>query len=797
MSEHKEPIPSMIYNAAVGGHVTNSQQIIDENENKEQSQINAEVKQTLGQGGSVDARIDQAKNDIIGGASFNGNTLKKVEDRVSPLESAVGSGGSVDSRIAAAKSELKGNATPACDTLGEAEVLISELRILYNNLQQSQPIPVTSLPATGETGKIYRLAGTTSYADYMYSENDLTTPIKMAEYDNAIDNEPTTGSDNLVKSGGVKKAISQLSSFVVSSDIGGTGEDYAINLDKDKNYIISVEADDLEASVYIRINGIDLPRLYAGHSIEYSPDIDTNSIYVWWVRPCSLNIISDTSLPFIHDLLMKTINDAGKVKEDIGNINYIEKIEKPTLQIIDGKYINPSGNIDNDTSSVMTEHFILKKGWSVVIEAGGYLTNHAIFSEVIEPNVSYKPLCISIDSTKRLYTYDNNSNRDMYIAISCDKNVTGDVVAYLYFNKALSKLLSSVKLINPNVVSGKFIDVNGNVVNDTPCSYTNPFTVNHCEIIHLVANGYLSTFSMIAKVIEEDVSYEPCIISHDGKTEYFYINTGESAKFAVSYITSGGATIEIINIPNTSALVDYINKKNTILKENSYLNNAYAGIPVVGIIGDSLSSGVTLNESGDLIPNYNFAWWKILERNSGQIYKGFCKSGFSAKYWLEDVDYGLPKALESSNKCCAYIVALGVNDQYYGDTIGSITDIDDSDYHNNADTFYGNYGKIIQILTEASPKSLFLLMTVPRTNCYSYNEAIRNIANHFSNCYLVDLANNEMDFFNQGYIHNSMYGGGHYNSATYAVIGKVMEQEISKVIVDNYLAFRYIQFALD
>ncbi len=35
MSEHKIPIPSMIYNAAVGGHVTNSQQIIDENLNRE------------------------------------------------------------------------------------------------------------------------------------------------------------------------------------------------------------------------------------------------------------------------------------------------------------------------------------------------------------------------------------------------------------------------------------------------------------------------------------------------------------------------------------------------------------------------------------------------------------------------------------------------------------------------------------------------------------------------------------------------------------------------------------------
>lgn len=43
MSEHKIPIPAMLYNAAVGGHVTNSQQIIDENLNREQNDINEEV----------------------------------------------------------------------------------------------------------------------------------------------------------------------------------------------------------------------------------------------------------------------------------------------------------------------------------------------------------------------------------------------------------------------------------------------------------------------------------------------------------------------------------------------------------------------------------------------------------------------------------------------------------------------------------------------------------------------------------------------------------------------------------
>lgn len=83
------------------------------------------------------------------------------------------------------------------------------LRQLYNNLQQSQPIPVTELPATGEAGKIYRLAGATSYADYMYAEGALATPIKMAEYNNAIDEELIPYSDNLVRGGAVAGYIFQ------------------------------------------------------------------------------------------------------------------------------------------------------------------------------------------------------------------------------------------------------------------------------------------------------------------------------------------------------------------------------------------------------------------------------------------------------------------------------------------------------------------------------------------------------------------------------------------------------------
>lgn len=81
MSEHKEPIPSMIYNAAVGGHVTNSQQIIDENLNREQNDINQETVGAVPYNAATPngmGRIVLKKNDNfkqVVEAQTNGNTI--------------------------------------------------------------------------------------------------------------------------------------------------------------------------------------------------------------------------------------------------------------------------------------------------------------------------------------------------------------------------------------------------------------------------------------------------------------------------------------------------------------------------------------------------------------------------------------------------------------------------------------------------------------------------------------------------------------------------------------------------
>lgn len=96
---------------------------------------------------------------------------------------------------------INGNITSLGGRVSTNETDIANLQQLYNNLQQSKPVPVTELPETGQQqGVIYRLAGSSSYSDYMWNGS---TWVLMATYNNAIDPRPKKASQNLVTSGGV------------------------------------------------------------------------------------------------------------------------------------------------------------------------------------------------------------------------------------------------------------------------------------------------------------------------------------------------------------------------------------------------------------------------------------------------------------------------------------------------------------------------------------------------------------------------------------------------------------------
>ena len=107
----------------------------------------------------------------------------------------------------------EGNITSLAGRVSTNETDIAQLQALYEALTESEPEiiqPTDTWPvASPSEGVIYRVVDRVNtppeyYSDYMWNG---TTMVLMATYDNAIDDEPTPGSNNLVKSGGVASNI--------------------------------------------------------------------------------------------------------------------------------------------------------------------------------------------------------------------------------------------------------------------------------------------------------------------------------------------------------------------------------------------------------------------------------------------------------------------------------------------------------------------------------------------------------------------------------------------------------------
>lgn len=245
------------------------------------------------------------------------------------------------------------------------------------------------------------------------------------------------------------------------------------------------------------------------------------------------------------------------------------------------------------------------------------------------------------------------------------------------------------------------------------------------------------------------------------------------------------------NIELTNTLENDINPKDFL----------YASFCKMGVIGDSYASGF-LYGSGSPTNVPFYSWGKYMERMSGMDYKIFAKGGLEVTQWLTDSDVGLNVALKDENLCNGYIIALGINDsaRHTIDYIGTVSDINDNDYTQNADSFIGNYAKILQGL-KSKVNAKFFLTTMPiptvknsaMANRYqSYNNAIKEIANHFTNCYLLDLTK-YADYYNAEFWQKGL-NNSHPTPATLAYAAKIMASAINDVMYDNISEFLTIDY---
>lgn len=218
----------------------------------------------------------------------------------------------------------------------------------------------------------------------------------------------------------------------------------------------------------------------------------------------------------------------------------------------------------------------------------------------------------------------------------------------------------------------------------------------------------------------------------------------------------------------------------------------------VGCIGDSLSSGESAyKENGSVryVDLYDFSWGQCLARLTDNTYYNFSRGGLTTKTWLES-SYAT-QCFDGEHKCDAYFIGLGQNDKNVGMTVGTTADINLADYTQNADTYCGNYGKIIQKLQEMQPKAPIFVFTDPHPpmNDESYNNVLPDIVALFSNVWLIDLKTyGKAIYTDPAGIIGSQLRSGHYSALGYQQMAYVIATYVDWLVRNNLSAFSQVEF---
>lgn len=233
-----------------------------------------------------------------------------------------------------------------------------------------------------------------------------------------------------------------------------------------------------------------------------------------------------------------------------------------------------------------------------------------------------------------------------------------------------------------------------------------------------------------------------------------------------------------------------------------YYMQLYKVFKRVGVCGDSLSVGYTKDpvSSTVLTRNLPYSWVKCAGRDAHAYWLNFGTTGQNVLTWCSSATYGKVQMEAENNKCQAYIIGLGENDQAGDTPLGTTADIV-NDPDTVATTYYGGYARIIQLLKRRNADAKIFCFTNPRENASrkQYNDAVRYIAETYyttaDNVFLVDLAKDYGWLFTAG---NPLYidkqAVSHYSSLGYQMLSKINEEAISRVMLKNQLSFLAVPF---
>ena len=286
-------------------------------------------------------------------ATERANADTALGGRITTLEAAVGTGGSVDERIATeatARADadtalgnrmttLEGNVDDRLDQQDAAIGLLDGHKLMVVDV-----LPTDEDPAvTPESDTIYRLVvtdsetGDVSYEDYMYNEDDLTTPKKIANYPlPGIDDEPTPGSRNLVESGGIAEVYGKYKD----------DDEWVYTLtDKDSKFIFGIKKDgSIEWSV-----GVPTPIQKLVNSIVIGTD-GVNLDGLNKIEAFLNEFSTEDSLKALLDAKVNTEDGKGLIPsqyvEEVDNSEMLQQVLDAAGRVIESTHVDGTKEIN-------------------------------------------------------------------------------------------------------------------------------------------------------------------------------------------------------------------------------------------------------------------------------------------------------------------------------------------------------------------------------------------------------------------------------------------------------------------
>lgn len=321
------------------------------------------------------------------------------------------------------------------------------------------------------------------------------------------------------------------------------------------------------------------------------------------------------------------------------------------------------------------------------------------------------------------------------------------------------------------------------------------YTVIHNQSSTALENG--KTY-FVSVTIDSDVSNGKITLNSSGssssvvytlaegainKGTHNYMFTHDSSQYNELYVrifldgnSEKCSLLEIIDPAGNSV-------EKQISRKADYMYCTVSIFNSVGAIGDSYTAGSTKHSDSTWTAEREHSYIATMAKRAGISWSNYGVPGAHTRSYLTAAD-GMKKVLATSANDF-YFLALGINDV---NALGlSYLGIED-DISSGADTFFGNYAKIINQLKGHAPNARLCMIKPPfKDGDYpQFRDAVEKIAKHYDIPFI--------DPFNDPAFTNVIYttmSDGHPTLAGYNAMGLAYERLFSKMVEDNVEYFRY------